>query len=78
MVAYTMRKALPDLTYIALNILLIMPILAVLLSLFETHHTDGFFTYRGESTTHDQRHLSSKTDISAATTVVVLFTFSCM
>ena len=47
MVAHTLQKALPDLTYIALTILMIMPILAVLLCLFETHHDDGFFTYRG-------------------------------
>ncbi len=48
MVAYTLRKALPDLTYIIITILMIMPILAVLLCLFETHHDDGFFTYRGQ------------------------------
>ncbi|KAL0039208.1 hypothetical protein WJX77_011442 [Trebouxia sp. C0004] len=47
MVAYTLQKALPDLYYIALTTLMIMPILAVLLCLFETHHDDGFFTYRG-------------------------------
>ncbi|KAL0047060.1 hypothetical protein WJX82_005420 [Trebouxia sp. C0006] len=47
MVAYTLRKALPDLYYIALTTLMTMPILAVLLCLFETHHDDGFFTYRG-------------------------------
>ena len=49
MVAHTLQKALPDLTYITLTILLIMPILAVLLCLFETHHDDGFFTFRGQS-----------------------------
>ncbi|KAL0029268.1 hypothetical protein WJX79_006326 [Trebouxia sp. C0005] len=47
MAAYTLQKALPDLYYIALTTLMIMPILAVLLCLFETHHDDGFFTYRG-------------------------------
>ena len=46
--ARTLQKALPDLTYIALTILLIMPILALLLCLFETHHDDGFFSYRGQ------------------------------
>ncbi len=51
MVAYTLHKALPDLYYIALTTLMIMPILAVLLCLFETHHDDGFFTYRGVPST---------------------------
>ncbi len=51
MVAYTLRKALPDLYYIALTTLMTMPILAVLLCLFETHHDDGFFTYRGVPST---------------------------
>ena len=49
MLAHTFQKALPDLTYIALTILLLMPILAVLLCLFETHHDDGFFTFRGQT-----------------------------
>ena len=47
MVAYILQQALPDLYYIALTTLMIMPILAVLLCLFETHHDDGFFTYIG-------------------------------
>ena len=48
MVALTLQKALPDLVYIALNIMLVLPILAVVLCLFEAHHDDGFFTYRGQ------------------------------
>lgn len=48
MVALTLQKALPDLVYIALSIMLVLPILAVVLCLFETHHDDGFFTYRGQ------------------------------
>lgn len=47
MVALTLQKALPDLVYIALTIMLVLPILAVVLCLFEAHHDDGFFTYRG-------------------------------
>ena len=48
MVALTLQKALPDLVYIALTIMLVLPILAVVLCLFEAHHDDGFFTYRGQ------------------------------
>lgn len=47
MVGWTLYRALPDLVWICINILMILPILAVLLCLFETHHDDGFFTYRG-------------------------------
>ena len=48
MVALTLQKALPDLVYIALTIMLVLPTLAVVLCLLETHHDDGFFTYRGQ------------------------------
>lgn len=47
MVGWTLYRAMPDLIWICINILMILPILAVLLCLFETHHDDGFFTYRG-------------------------------
>lgn len=47
MIALTLQKALPDLVYIALTIMLVLPILAVVLCLFQTHHDDGFFTFRG-------------------------------
>lgn len=48
MIALTLQKALPDLVYIALTIMLVLPILAVVLCLFQTHRDDGFFTYRGQ------------------------------
>lgn len=56
MVARTLQKALPDLVYISLTIMLILPILAVALCLFETHHDDGWLSYRGPHLSHD--HLS--------------------
>jgi len=63
-VAYTLQKALPDLYYIALTTLMIMPILAVLLCLFETHHDDNFFTYRGVPSTASHPLSVSKTGLS--------------
>lgn len=47
-VARTLQKALPDLIYISLTILLILPILAVVLCLFKTPYDDGWLTYRGQ------------------------------
>ena len=46
--ARTLQKALPDLLYISLTFLLILPILAVLLCLFKTGHDNEGLTYRGQ------------------------------
>ena len=48
MIALTLQKALPDLVYVALTVMMVLPILAVVLCLFQTHRDDGFFTYTGQ------------------------------
>lgn len=71
MIALTLQKALPDLVYIALTITLVLPILAVVLCLFQTHHDDGFFTFRGQ-------HLFSDLDPLATVQPICFWLYTCM